>query len=426
MAVTGTDATEAIDLTDPSLYRDGVPHELFRELRAAGPVHRHRRVEPEGWNRRWMGDDVDLWVVVSHAEIERANRDWATFSARDGSSFLPSDMERRGHMLVSMDPPDHTRMRRLISAGFTPRMIAKLGELIEARTDRIIDAALERGEVELVSEVGYQLPMHVIADIVGIPEADRPWVFERTDAMLRSLDPLSAVSADAGAAAQIDLFEYATRLGDEKRANPADDVWTKLATASLIDDDGNETTLSGIELDMFFIILTIAGSETTRNAISQGVIALHDHPDQLAALRDDPSLIDSATDEIIRWASPVLFFGRTATRDVDLGGAPVRDGDRVTLWYPSGNRDERVFDAPDAFDVRRTPNPHVSFGGGGPHYCLGANLAKREVRTMVHALVERCDVEVLDAPTWVGGGPVNQVGVSLDRLPVRLTPRPGA
>jgi cytochrome P450 len=424
MTISDTEATEALDLTDPTLYHDGVPHELFRELRVAAPVHRHRRIEPEGWHRQWMGDDVDLWVVLAHAEIERANRDWETFTASEGPSFLPSEMERQGVMLVSMDPPDHSRMRRLISAGFTPRMIAKLDELIETRTAQIIDAALERGEVEFVSDVGYQLPMHVIADIVGIPDSDRPWVFERTDLMLRMLDPGSDVSTDVGTTAQAELFQYATRLGDEKRANPADDVWTKLATASLVDDDGNETTLSGLELDMFFIILTIAGSETTRNAISQGVMALHDHPEQLAALREDPALIDSAVDEIIRWASPVLFFGRTATRDVDLGGAPVRAGDRVTLWYPSGNRDERVFDDPFAFDIRRSPNPHVSFGGGGPHYCLGANLAKREVKTMVHALVDRCDVEILDGPTWAGGGPVNQVGVSLDRLPARLTARP--
>jgi cytochrome P450 len=153
------------------------------------------------------------------------------------------------------------------------------------------------------------------------------------------------------------------------------------------------------------------------------VLALHDHPDQLAALRADPELIDGAVDEIIRWASPVLFFGRTATTDVELGGAAIRAGDRVTLWYPSGNRDEQVFDAPYTFDIRRSPNPHVSFGGGGPHYCLGANLAKREVKTMVTALVERCSFEVLERPVWAGGGPVNQVGVSLDRLPMRLTAR---
>lgn len=418
--MTATDA-DALDLTDPTLYHDGVPHDLLRELRHEAPVHRHRRVEPEGWNREWIGDDADLWVVLAHAEIERANRDWETFTATDGSSFLPSEMERRGHMIVSMDPPDHTRMRRLISAGFTPRMIAKLDDLIEARTQRIVDAALERGDVEFVYDIGYQLPMHVIADIVGIPEDDRPWVFERTDAMLRSLDPGSPVTTEVGTAAQIDLFQYATKLGEEKRANPADDVWTTLATASLVDDEGNETTLAGIELDMFFIILTIAGSETTRNAISQGLLALHDHPDQLAALRSDPGLIDGAVDEIIRWASPVLFFGRTATVDVELGGAPIRAGDRVTLWYPSGNRDEQVFAAPYVFDIRRSPNPHVSFGGGGPHYCLGANLAKREVKTMIAALVDRCSFEVLEPPAWTGGGPVNQVGVSLDRLPVRLT-----
>lgn len=411
-------SADLVDLSDPALYEHGIPHELLTELRARAAVHEHVPIE-----RPFTVPGSRSWIVLGHAEIERANRDWETYSAFDGVLMHPSIPDQRGMTLVSMDPPDHTRLRRLISAGFTPRMIERLDELIVTRTKRILDAAAERGEVDFVTDIAYQLPMHVIADIVGIPDADRPWVFERTELMLQSLDPSSPLPIEDGDAARAELFLYARDLGQAKRDDPQDDIWTILANASVVDDEGHETRLEGMELDMFFIILAIAGSETTRNAISQGLMALVDHPDQLAELRDDPGLLDTtANDEIIRWASPVLFFGRTATRDVELGGADVRAGDRVVLWYPSGNRDERAFDDPFRFDIHRTPNPHVSFGGGGPHYCLGASLAKKEVRTMTRALLERFDeIEVLEPPTWGGGGPVHNVGVSVQRLPVRLS-----
>jgi cytochrome P450 len=315
-------------------------------------------------------------------------------------------------MLVSMDPPDHTRLRRLITAGFTPRMIGKLEEHIAARTTAILDAAEAAGTCDFVRDIAYQLPMHVIADIVGIPEDDRPWVFERTDLMLRALDPHNDLTADDQRAAQVDLFRYAQELGERKRQEPADDVWTILAS-----------NIEGFELEMFFIILSIAGSETTRNALSQGLMALLDHPDQIDALRADPTLAGPATEEIIRWSSPVLFFGRTATKDVELGGARISKGDRVVLWYPSGNRDERAFDRPFEFDIRRDPNPHVSFGGGGPHYCLGASLAKKEVAVLTSALLQRFDVRLAGEPEWAGAGPVHNVGVSIDHLPIELRAR---
>lgn len=410
---------QLVDMSDPALFEHGFPHDLFRELRAAGPVHEQRR-PPDA---RYDDEGTRFWMVVTHDEIEQVNRDWESFSAIDGPAIGRNDPRQRGHSLVSMDPPNHTRLRRLVSAGFTPRMIAKLDDHIVERTDRILDDLAGRPECDFVPDVAYQLPMHVIADIVGIPEADRPWVFEHTDAMLRSLDLTSSISAEEGDTARIELFTYAQELGRAKREEPGDDVWTTLSHASIVDDDGEATELSGLELDMFFIILTIAGSETTRNAISQGLLALLAHPDQLEELREEPALIASATDEIIRWASPVLYFARTATRDLDLAGAPVRAGDRVSLWYPSGNRDEAAFPDPFRFDIRRDPNPHVSFGGGGPHYCLGASLAKKEVQTMTRALIERFDVEPLDAPTWGGGGIVHNVGVSLDSLPVRVRPR---
>jgi cytochrome P450 len=263
----------------------------------------------------------------------------------------------------------------------------------------------------------------VIADIVGIPEHDRPWIFERTDLMLRALDPRNDLTLDDQRAAQVDLFGYAQQLTERKRAEPADDVWTLIAQAELTDDDGTTHRLEGLELEMFFVILAVAGSETTRNALSQGLLALLDHPDQLAELRARPELLPTAGDEIIRWSSPVLFFGRTATRDVELGGRAIAAGDRVVLWYPSANRDERAFEEPFRFDVHRDPNPHVSFGGGGPHYCLGANLAKKEVQVLTGALLDRFDVELTGPAEWAGGGPVHNVGVSVDHLPVRLTPR---
>ena len=207
--------------------------------------------------------------------------------------------------------------------------------------------------------------------------------------MLRALDPTSDVDPSQRHVVERELFDYAQQLSAYKREHPGDDIWTILTKAEIVSDDGQPTSLSVLELDMFFIILALAGSETTRNAISQGLMALLAHPDQMQALRDDPSLMPSATDEMIRWASPVLYFGRTVTHDVELGGVTIPAGERVVLWYPSGNRDDTVFSDPFRFDVRRSPNPHVSFGGGGPHYCLGANLAKKEVSVLMRLLLDR-------------------------------------
>jgi len=407
-----------IDLIDNSSYRAGIPHELFSALREAGAVHRHRPVEVlpgEGEN--------GFWSVVRHAEVQQANRDWETFTATESVGIGRGSKDRHGHMLVSMDPPDHTRLRRLITAGFTPRMIGRLEEHIAHRTERILDAAASTGACDFVRDIAYQLPMHVIADIVGIPDADRPWIFERTDLMLRAIDPNSSVSFDTQRTVQIELFEYARKLTEEKRSRPADDVWTLIAQAEIPAEDGTITRLEGMELEMFFVILTIAGSETTRNALAQGLMALLDHPDQLDELRAAPELLPLATEEIIRWSSPVLYFGRTATRATELGGQHIAAGDRVVLWYPSANRDERAFDEPFRFDIHRDPNPHVSFGGGGPHFCLGANLARKEVQVMTGMLFDRFDVRPTGEPVWIGAGPVHNVGVSIDHLPVELTPR---
>jgi cytochrome P450 len=264
--------------------------------------------------------------------------------------------------------------------------------------------------------------MHLIGDIVGIPEADRPFVFSLTDTFMRAGDPRSGVSEADREARMIELYQYANALGAEKRAHPADDVWSVLASAEIDDDNGDRVRLSDFQLDLFFLVLSVAGSETTRNAISHGMLELIQRPDDLGALRDDPSLWDTATDEVVRWASPVTDFGRTTTRDTTLGGVDIAAGDRVVLFYPSANRDEREFADPFAFDIRRSPNHHVSFGGGGAHYCLGAHLARREIRTLLEQVLARFTrIEVTGDVTWMVGGPDQSVAVSLDRMPVRLT-----
>jgi cytochrome P450 len=415
--VTLTGVSE-IDLVDPALYAGGVPHDLFTELRAGGGVHRHRAVSilPGA-------APVPFWSVVRHAEIQQANRDWESFTATHNVVIDPAPSEHSGSMLVSMDPPEHTRLRRLITAGFTPRMIGRLEDHIAERSRRILEAAASKGDCDFVHDIAYQLPMHVIADIVGIPDEDRAHIFTCTDKSLRGFVPGAGISPAERHAASLELFSYAQQLTALRRSEPSDDVWTLIANAEIEDEAGNVTSVEGVELETFFMILTIAGSETTRNALTQGLLALLDHPDRLDDLRAHPELVPSAADEIIRWASPVLFFARSATRDVELGGVTIGAGDRVVLWYPSGNRDERVFDEPFRFDVRRDPNPHVSFGGGGPHYCLGANLARKEIEVMIGMLVEGYDVDRTGDPAWLSAGPVHNVGVSIDSLPVRLAAR---
>ncbi len=407
-----------VDLTDRSLYARGVPHDLFTRLRDTAAVSWHPPVEIHTGQ-----GEAGFWSVFRHAEIVRVQRDWATFTATDGVEINKASYDHAVAMLTSMDPPRHTRLRRLITAGFTPRMIGRLEEHLVQRTRRILDTAAEQGACDFVSDIAFPLPMHVISDIVGIPDADRPWVFEQTERVLRAYDPTTSYTPADSEDAHAELFAYASQLSEEKRAHPADDVWTLISQAEIVDDDGQVTGLAGLELEVFFVVLALAGSETSRNAISQGLIALMEHPDQLALFRGDSGVRRSATEEILRWTSPVQFFGRTATCEVELGGELLSAGDRVVVWYPSGNRDERAFGHPFHFDIERDPNPHVTFGGGGVHYCLGANLARKEIEVMLGALFDRFDVEITGEPRWLGVGTASNVGVGLDELPVRLTPR---
>ncbi len=405
-----------IDLCDMALYRNGFPHDVFSELRSTDPVCWQRY--PDDFPT--APGDEGFWVLTRHADVQAANRDAELFSAFDGPqlSYQPAI---QGTMLVALDGRDHTRLRKLISSGFTPRMIRLLDEQARRWASTIVDHALELGTCNFVDEVAYPLPMNMIADIMGIPVDDREFVFARTAEFINGGDPELGVTVKERFVAQVEMFEYGQRLGQAKRADPQDDVWTLLSTLEVETDDGGRTALSPDELDLFFMLLTVAGSETTRNAIALGLWALHQYPDQLELMRRDPDVMPTAVDEILRWASPVAYFARRATRDTEVRGVKIAEGDRITMWFASANRDDDAFADPFRFDVRRTPNPHVTFGGGGPHYCLGAHLARREITILFEELLARTStIEVLAPPTFRHLGFENPVLLAANELPVRL------
>ena len=405
-----------LDLTDTGLCREGFPHEIFSRLRREDPVHWQRFPDDFAGN-----EDEGFWVLSKYADIQAANRNDELFNAIDGPS-LSHNPEMRGAMLVSMDGRDHTRLRKLISAGFTPRMVGRLEEQARRWAVSIVDEALERGTCDFVADVAYRLPMHMIADIVGIPVEDRSYLFNLATNFLQGGAPEYERRKEEAMALQVEMFEYAQKLGRRKRSDPQDDVWTILSNVEVDAGDGDLTRLGELELDLFFLLLTLAGSETTRDAIGLGLVALLEHPDQLAALRGDPSLMRSAVEEIVRWSSPVGYFARRATRDPEIRGVSIAEGERITLWYPSANRDEDVFDDPFRFDVRRTPNEHVGFGGGGPHFCLGANLARCEITILFEELLARTsEIEIVGPAEYTALGIANPVFTAIKHLPVQLS-----
>lgn len=416
MTRTGDDLPTQFDLTDGALYRDGFPHHVFTALRRHEPVF-WQPVPPQAEG----GFDAGFWVLSRHDDIRAASRDPKRFSSFDGPQLRHEPL-MAGAMLVSMDGEDHTRLRRLISAGFTPRMVARLERQVRMWAETVVERARGLGECDFVSEVAYQLPMNVIADIVGIPVDKREWLFALASEFLIGGSPGEPRTRQQRLQTQVQLYEYAHQLGHDKRASPQDDIWTILSAAEASHLDESRSALSEAELDLFFIMLVVAGSETTRNAVAQGLVALLGHPDQLDRLRGDPGVREAAVEEILRWSSPVCYFARRATRDTEIRGVPVRQGDRVTMWFPSGNRDEDVFADPFRFDIGRAPNPHVSFGGGGPHFCLGAHLARQEIRALLDVLFEHTRrVELAGPPSYGYLGFYNPILIYLRELPVRLT-----
>ncbi len=401
---------DELDLTRSELYRNGFPHDIFTALREQAPVWRHP--ETPGFEQT-CGEG--FWVLSRYAEIRDVNRAADQFLSAKGPGL---GYEGSGLMLTDMDGQPHIRQRKLISSGFTPRMTRRLEDLAREWAVAIVEEALERETVEFVQDVAYRLPMHMIADILGIPKSDRDWLFKLTNDMLLCVDPEHPVPESEREGLATQIFAYGQKISAQKRKQPEDDVLSLLVT---VEDDLGQ--LSPLELDAFFMLLTVAGSETTRNAISSGLQQLMKEPDQLEALRRDPGLQKSATEEIIRWTSPVAYFKRMVAEDTEISGVPISAGERVTLWYPSGNRDEAAFEDPFRFDIRRKPNEHVSFGGGGPHFCLGAHLARREISILFEELLKRTsDIELVGEPTFSVLGIGNPILMSLGTLPVRLKP----
>jgi cholest-4-en-3-one 26-monooxygenase len=314
--------------------------------------------------------------------------------------------------MLSMDAPDHTRYRSLVNRGFTPRMINTLHAPIRAMVKEILDRALEKDECDFVTDVASELPLQVIAQMLGVPYEDRHKLFEWTNRMIGSEDPEYGVSRDESRGAAMEMYMYSNELARQRRADPRDDIVTALLNADVSGDQ-----LSEIDFNLFFLLLAVAGNETTRNALSHGIHTLIDHPEQYRMLVDDPTLVPSAVEEILRWASPVMYFRRNVLRDAEVGGHQYRAGDKVAIYYISANRDERAFADPFTFNIKRTPNEHVAFGGGGPHFCLGANLARMEMNIMFDELVRRVDsVEVIGDVKRLRSNFIN----GIKHLPVRM------
>jgi cytochrome P450 len=407
----------AVDLSNFALWRNGFPDEVFAELRRARPLFRHG-ITPG------VAKTVqrDFWVATKHRHAVRLHRDAESFTAVDGPLIQPVDMFASYPTIINMDPPGLNKRRKLISSAFNPRAIAKLEDGIRARAAGMIDHLLAEGGGDWIADVADALPMTVIGDIIGIPDDDRPRIFDSLDRILKARSP----GARLGQQDELDLyatiFGYAMELTAEKRRSPTDDIWSTLASAVITGEDGDEFSLPANELEFFFFVLTFAGSDTTKNALATGLQAFVANPEQIDRYREDETLRSGAVEEVLRWASPVAYWTRTAKVDVEMDGQHIPEGARVVSMLRSANRDEEIFDAPFTFDIARQPNPHVAFGGGGPHHCLGAMLARAELRAVFDELLLRCADINLGPATAAYPNLVTNMSI-YDEMPISLAAR---
>jgi cytochrome P450 len=407
----------AVDLSDFALWRNGFPDELFTELRRTKPLFRHGLTSGVAKTVR-----RDFWMATKHRHAVRLHRDADSFTAVDGPLIQPVDMFSSYPTIINMDPPGLNKRRKLISSAFNPRAIAKLEDGIRARAARMIDDLLAEGGGDWITDVADALPMTVIGDIIGIPESDRPRIFDSLDRILKARSPEGRLNRQEEIDLYATIFGYAMELTAEKRRNPADDIWSTLASAVITGDDGEEFRLPVNELEFFFFVLAFAGSDTTKNALAIGLQAFVANPEQIERYREDETLRPSAVEEVLRWASPVAYWTRTAKVDVEMDGIRIPQGDRVVSMLRSANRDEEVFESPFTFDIARQPNPHVAFGGGGPHHCLGAMLARAEIRAVFDELLLRCDGIALGPAEVAYPNLITNMSI-YDEMPVSLSAR---
>ncbi|MCG7203916.1 cytochrome P450 [Streptomyces arenae] len=395
---------DGFDLTDPDLLHHRVPLPEFAELRRAEPV---RWIEqPHGL--AGFADD-GYWAVTRHADVKYVSTHPEIFSSwlntaiiRFGEHMQRDAIDAQRLILLNMDPPEHTRVRQIIQRGFTPRSIRALEERLRARAGAIVEAARAHlGPFDFVTEVACELPLQAIAELIGIPQDDRAKIFDWSNKMISYDDPEYAITEAVGAESATELIAYAMNMAADRKQCPAKDIVSTLVAA---EDEGN---LNSDEFGFFVLMLAVAGNETTRNAITHGMHAFLTHPGAWDLYkRERPA---TTAEEIVRWATPVNSFQRTATQDTELGGKHIRKGDRVGVFYASANHDPEVFTDPDTFDITRDPNPHLGFGGGGPHYCLGKSLAVLEIDLIFNAIADAMpDLRLVGDPdrlrsAWING-----------------------
>jgi methyl-branched lipid omega-hydroxylase len=416
-------AVDDIQLTDLDWWTEGLDKRAaaFAVLRAERPVA--PMVMP-GLPDMGM-PETPYYSITRHADIVHASRHPELFCSGKGTNIgdLPPEFVEFFGSMINLDDPRHARMRRIVSRGFTPRQLGLMKADVEGVAKQIVDEIAERGEADFVTEVAARLPLRIILDMMGIPRSQEQFVFDRTNVILGFTDPeyVEDIEDPMGVTMAIltagqELAQLVTELGEARIADPGNDLVSALVTSEV---DGEHLTPQ--ELASFFILLVVAGNETTRNAIAHGLVSLTEHPDQKQRWLDDiDGMAPTAVEEIVRWASPVIHFRRTVTEDgARLGGEEFSEGDKVVLWYWSGNRDEDVFDNPHVFDVGRTPNDHVGFGGPGPHFCLGAHLARREITVMYSELLRRLpDIRAVSEPVRLRSSFIN----GIKHLPAEWTP----
>ena len=366
-----------IDIFDPDIYVEGVPHDAFRVLRAERPVS-FQEEPPDG---------AGFWAVTKYHDVVAISKDPHTFSSHRGGTnikdYPPDSLDIIRMLMLNMDPPEHTKFRRLTSTGFTPRMIARMEEYIRRAAKTVVDDVIASGSCDFVTKIAAELPLVVIADIMGVPQDDRHLVFDWSNRLIGFDDPEFQTSLEDAQIAASEMWAYANELAEKRKGQEGRDLVTVLINAEI---DGEQ--LTEMEFDAFFLLLSVAGNETTRNLISGGMLALIEHPEAYARLRADASLLPSGVEEMLRWVTPVIHFRRTATKDTVLRGQQIKEGDKVVLYYASANRDEEIFPDGHVFDVARTPNEHLAFGIG-QHSCLGLNLARLEIKAIFEEIVKR-------------------------------------
>jgi len=383
-----------------------------------GALARLRRERPIAWHQH-PDSGRGFWSLTRFDDVVAASRDWETFSSAYGIQVLtdPEDTDRIGiRSMISTDPPKHTKLRSIVNRGFTPRMVAKAEDSVRRRAREIVDTIAPKGKVEFVSEVSSALPVAIICDMVGVPEADRPRLLDLTNRLLAGGDAEYGGTKESLAQAGHELRDYGLWLGKSRLEHPQEDIATTLVHAEL---DGE--ALPPEDLGPFILLLIAAGNETTRNAISHGLWALTQFPDEKRRwLQDLEGRAITAAEEIVRWASPVLHMRRTLTRDAVFGGVEMKKGQKIAMWYISANRDEAHFTDPYRFDITREPNHQGGFGTGGAHFCLGAHLARREVVVMMTELLRRLpDIEATGKPEKLRSNFVH----GIKRLPAAFKPR---